>query len=425
MTDMVLRIGCIADDFTGASDAASFLHENGLKTVLINGLPSANYSLQTKCDALVIALKSRTQQTASAVSDSLKACEYLMDRGVKLLYFKYCSTFDSTKEGNIGPVIDAIMERYGIKYTVICPAMLPNNRTVKDSLLYVGGVPLEETHMKHHPLTPMWSSDLIELIKPQGKYNSRAIKADIVGNKKLLDSFVKSAIFEAESREEEHFYFVPDYFTWQHGKNLADCFSNSLFLTGASGFLGDLAAHLDLVKDGKNCGPETVYSFKKGRLILAGSCSQATQEQVKYYISQNKPSLRIDPGSIENVDGEIVKCIEFVEKYGDQDILIYTSGSGGIRETKYFGSSGAHEYAEKIMSATAKEAIRLGIERLVVAGGETAGAVMVSLGFKSLLIGKSLAPGVPIMIPTDDRRINLVLKSGNFGDERFFISVLA
>ena len=149
------RFGCIADDFTGASDMASFLARGGMRTILYNGIPETR-DLEDGADAVVIALKTRTQDTQAAVECSLAALKYLRERGCERFYLKYCSTFDSTPRGNIGPVCDAVMEALGVRYTLLCPALPVNGRTVREGKLYVNGVPLQESSMKHHPLTPMW-----------------------------------------------------------------------------------------------------------------------------------------------------------------------------------------------------------------------------------------------------------------------------
>ena len=172
MNKQVIKIGCVADDFTGGSDAASFLCEGGLNTILISGIPEERFILPEECEAVVIALKSRTQNTEEAVKDSLRAVRWLKNAGTEKYYFKYCSTFDSTPEGNIGPVTDAVMDELGENRTILCPALPDNGRTVKEGILYVNGVRLEDSTMRNHPLTPMTKSRIADLMEPQGKYAS-------------------------------------------------------------------------------------------------------------------------------------------------------------------------------------------------------------------------------------------------------------
>ena len=166
-----MLLGCIADDFTGASDAASFLVKGGMQVLLLNGVPeNINKDDVAQADAVVIALKTRTQETRSAVADSVNSIKWLQAHGAKHFYVKYCSTFDSTPEGNIGPINDAVMEYLRINHTLLCPSLPVNGRIVKDGILYVNGVPLAESHMKNHPLTPMHESNIALLMKPQSKY---------------------------------------------------------------------------------------------------------------------------------------------------------------------------------------------------------------------------------------------------------------
>lgn len=231
-----LFLGCIADDFTGASDAASFLVKGGLKTVLINGIPEDNLIIDSNCSAIDIALKTRTQNKKEAVEDTKKAAQWLKDRGVKQLFIKYCSTFDSTREGNIGPIVDSILETYKAKYTILCPALPINKRTVKDGYLYVDGIPLNESSMKNHALAPMWESDIAKLMEPQGKYKSLKIN---------YETFEKSkeeilAIINEFGKDKEHFYVIPDLIKEEDAKKIVETFGDLEVLTGGSGLMTEL-----------------------------------------------------------------------------------------------------------------------------------------------------------------------------------------
>ena len=421
-----LMIGCVADDFTGASDAASLLVENGLNTIMCSGIPDSSLSVHlAKAQAVVIALKSRTQETKRAVEDSLAAFRYLHERSAAILYFKYCSTFDSTQKGNIGPVIDAVLESFNIQYTVICPSMLPNKRTVKDGILYVDGIPLAESHMKNHPLTPMWSSDLLELLKPQGKYPAQKIAGEVIENSKLLHSSVRASV---EAYKEQHFYLITDYYKPLHGKNLAMQFTGNAFLTGGSGFLGDLAEcftkesstnHVSIRIKGK-----ANHQSTRGRLILAGSCSQATQKQVQAYMKANKKAFMINPGDLKNIALSIETIVKFVLDQKSDDVLLFSAGSSGIRDNSVYGTAEDSNLIEIALAQIAKKLVDCGTGRLIVAGGETSGAVMNALGYKAFEIGQSVAPGVPVMYPIGNENLALVLKSGNFGGDNFFLSTL-
>ena len=421
-----LKIGCVADDFTGASDAASLLVENGLKTIMCSGIPDSALSVHlAKAQAVVIALKSRTQETNRAVEDSLAAFRYLHERGAEMLYFKYCSTFDSTPQGNIGPVIDAVLESFNIQYTVICPAMLPNKRTVKDGILYVDGIPLAESHMKNHPLTPMWSSDLIELMKPQGKYSAFKITGEAVENSDLLHSAVHAVV---ESSGEQHFYVITDYNKPYHGVNLACQFAENTFMTGGSGLLGDIASRYAEKNEARHTnghkGINTNPQPKRGRLILAGSCSKATQKQVQTYINANKRSFMVKPDEIKNGALTADAIVQCVIDHPYEDYLIYSAGSAGMSDHYAYGDAEDSNLIEITLAETAKKLIEKGIDRLIVAGGETSGAVMKALGYEAFEIGQSVAPGVPVMYPLGKDNLALVLKSGNFGGDEFFLSTL-
>ena len=229
-------LGIVADDFSGGSDAASFLVKQGIKTLLYNGIPKQYKQDNKENIAVVISLKTRTAEKNKAVADSMKAFQWLREHGAEQLYAKYCSTFDSTKDGNIGPIIDKVLESYRIKYTIIAPSLPINGRIVKNGQLIVNGVPLHETHMRHHPLTPMWDSDLARLLEPQGKYPSIKINHEILERTKeeiieIIDDFGK---------DKEHFYVIPDYTEEKHAQKIVALFGILPFLTGGSGLMTEL-----------------------------------------------------------------------------------------------------------------------------------------------------------------------------------------
>lgn len=410
-----ILIGCVADDFTGASDAASFLLGEGLKTILVNGVPNDSFKLD--CDAIVIALKSRTQETSEAIKDSLKAFDLLVSKNTKHLYFKYCSTFDSTKEGNIGPVLDATLETYKTKHSILCPALPVNGRIVKDSVLYVDGVPLSETHMKNHPLTPMWTSRLDELIKEQGKYevlniNSQMLEKSVDEINALLDDFGK---------DKEHFYVVPDYIDETQAQKIADIFGDDYVLSGGSGILSALAKKYkkEYMTDEQMEMPKTAVSGRG--VVFAGSCSKATGEQVADFKSKGNLSYELDPANL--ISGKIKESdiFKFVLDNSDKEVLIYSSCSGGksvsVDESE---KQKMAEILENTLANLAKSLVTEGYTRIIVAGGETSSAVVKNLGFDSFLIGESIASGVPVMSPIANDKLRVVLKSGNFGQTDFF-----
>ena len=411
------RLGCIADDFTGASDAASFLVKGGLKVLLLNGIPDdGDHSLSASAeqtDAVVIALKSRTQATAGAVRDSLHAAEYLLARGAVQIYFKYCSTFDSTRDGNIGPVADALMDLLHSPFSVLCPALPANGRLVVNGDLLVNGVPLHLSPMKDHPLTPMWDCRIKELMAPQSHYPSYVIPRSRMNSGSFLSS------------ETTPCYLIPDYETDEDGKRIAEAFFSLPLLTGGSGLLEHLG-RLWSEKLGSRSNP--VRSTTEGNaLILAGSCSRATLGQIGDYQAKGFPSVKMDPAAL--LDGSQTADSLWKEALqkgsGGKTVLIYSSDTPEqVKKYQSFGTEKVASLLETTTAEIAKTAVASGYRRIITAGGETSGAVTKALGFSSYFIGNSVAPGVPVMIPCNAPDIRLVLKSGNFGQTDFFSRAL-
>lgn len=406
-----LLFGCVADDFTGASDAASFFLAGGLKTLLLNGIPSGPRDLPDGIQAIVIALKSRTQESSIAVRDSLEAFAVLKKIGCRQLYFKYCSTFDSTPEGNIGPVIDAVLEKYKLPYTIICPALPVNKRTVKNGHLFVNGVPLHKSPMKDHPLTPMWDSDLNNLIAAQGKYRSFNLDYRLL-EKNRIEIFEKIFNFRT-SIGNSPFYIITDYFHEKHAVIIADLFRNHPFLTGGSGLPYALARQN--APKNKAALKNNLTGGTEGRtLLLAGSCSTATRGQIANFRKNKGVSIELDLSRL--LKGEIGSSFysDFVKANKGSDVLIHTPAE--IRDN----GPDISELLENTLASIAYDAVESGIRKIVTAGGETSGAVARKLGFNSYLIAGSVAPGVPVLIPVDKDDMRIVYKSGNFGQEDFF-----
>ncbi len=407
-------LGCIADDFTGASDAASFLAKKGMKTVLYNGVPG-NCEDPGDVDAMVIALKTRTMEKKKAVEETLSAAKWLKSKRAGQLYIKYCSTFDSTKEGNIGPVMDALLEEYQVLYSILCPSLPVNGRTVENGKLYVNGVPLDESPMKNHPLTPMWDADLVNLMEAQSKY--KCMKAWHVGEEKKNQTRQMMTEF-AEGKE--HFYVIPDYSSEEDAREIVREFGNLEILSGGSGLLEYLAEQYQCEKAG-----DKIESSTEGKvLLLAGSCSEATRSQVAYIQKKGISSKKMDPVKLLNGEQTEEDLWNFIKR-NSSEILIYSSDKPeAVKEVQKAGKEKASEVLEKVTADLAKRAVESGFTRIIVAGGETSGAVTKALGFDSYRIGESVAPGVPVMIPLENPKIRLVLKSGNFGQEDFMEKAL-
>lgn len=418
-----LILGCVADDFTGASDIASFLELGGLKTLLINGIPKKDYVLPQDINAIVIALKSRNEPKEKAVKDSMLAFKWLKTSGVKQLFFKYCSTFDSNKYGNIGPVIDSVMDYYKIPYTIISPALPVNGRTVENGHLYVYGTPLNESSMKDHPLNPMWDSNIKELLSSQGKYPAYNINYKII--EKGIEYINNQVIDITDQTQDKPFYLIMDHFKDKHAENIVKTFGQHQFLTGSSGLAFELASY----HSGKDPNSELIYKStvedSRGKIILAGSCSETTRKQIKHFIKKDGLSMRIDP--VKLMEGSLSKdhFYEMIKENPDRDIIFYSTHlENGVFDQKSFGTTITSELIESIMADIAKFAIKEGYNKVIIAGGETSGAVAKALGFATYYIGPPVSSGVPILIPEANQKIRMVFKSGNFGEEDFFTKAL-
>lgn len=411
---MKRRIGCLADDFTGAGDAASFLADSGLKTVLYNGLPPAVDDADW--EALVIALKTRTLPAQEAVAQSLAAYRALAAAGAETIFSKYCSTFDSTDQGNIGPVLDALLAEMDETYTILSPALLENGRRVTEGILYVNGVPLGESPMKDHPLTPMRDSSLQLLMEAQSKYRAHPLPREIMAHPTALAEFIAE-----RQREEKHFYLIPDYDRPEDGELIARSFGQSPLLSGSSGLLSALAREWGYTQAQ---GSVTYEAVQGQSLVLAGSCSVATRKQIAAFEALH-PAIQLDPIALHRGEVSVEDTLASIQSYGAEPVLIYSSGDpAAVQRVRAYGEErnlAIADIIEGFMAQLVAAAVGAGIRKLVVAGGETSGAVTKGLGFRGYQLGPTIQPGIPLLIPLENERMRLVLKSGNFGDEQFFI----
>lgn len=372
--------------------------------VLFNGIPQQHPKLRKEAGAIVIALKSRTAPVEEAVGESLAAFAWLKQMGAAQLYLKYCSTFDSTPEGNIGPVIDAVMEQYGYDRTVLCPALPVNGRTVKNGILYVNGVPLGESAMRNHPLTPMRQSRLAQLMKPQGRHRCVEIEAG-------------GEMPEVAGK----YYLIPDYYEEEHGDWIAERFGDLPFLTGGSGLVGALGRrYMDRQKKDPDKA-DGFYSGTEGKaILLAGSCSAVTLKQIADFERKGYPLCRIHPdellAGIQNLD----QIWQWLLTEGTDGLIYSSAEPEDLRKSQELGRERVASAIEQLLAGLAERAVKSGYTRVIVAGGETSGAVTKALGHDAFYIGPSVAPGVPVMIPVANSNLRLVLKSGNFGQEDFF-----
>ncbi len=405
--------GCIADDFTGASDAASFFKKGGLKTVLYNGIPKAGTVPDNDTKAVVIALKIRSIDKNMAVEEAMSAYEYLKSINVNQYYYKYCSTFDSTPRGNIGPVSDALMDAVGESKTILCPALPVNKRTVERGRLFVDGQPLDKSSMRNHPLNPMWDSEISELMRPQSE--RPCINVDLEEmQEEDVEVWNRLNAFEAQ---EGKYYIVPDFVNESDAERIAELFGSLKLITGGSGLIETLAkkSRGEMVED-------TNDSTVDGKaIIISGSCSKTTIEQCERFIADGGKAFKIDAIRLLYEKITVGDLWNFIAENENDTVLIYSSECPeNVKYNQRHGAEKISESLEKAMAELAEVVMLNGYTRIIVAGGETSGAITQKLGFDSYLIGKSVAPGVPILTPTDNRNIRLVLKSGNFGDNDFF-----
>ncbi|MGP2543294.1 3-oxo-tetronate kinase [Yersinia sp. 2541 StPb PI] len=411
-----MRLGVIADDFTGATDIASFLVENGMSTVQINGVPDADYHVNA--DAAVVSLKSRSCPTATAVADSLAALAWLQTQGCQQFYFKYCSTFDSTAQGNIGPVTDALLDALGQQQTIISPALPVNGRTVYQGYLFVMGQLLAESGMRNHPVTPMTDSNLLRLMDAQARGRSGLI------NSTVMDQGVQAVRSQlAHLKEEGIRYVVLDSLNESHLLTQGEAVRDMVLVTGGSGLAIGLARQW--AGDESHQPQATSAGAPQGKLcvVLSGSCSAMTNRQVARY-AQQAPSQSVDIACCLNEPESYAEelCAWVMENAGGPLApLLYATAEPEVLQKiqQQWGAAASSEAVERLFGTIAHRLQQLGFQRFIVAGGETSGIVAQSLGIQAFHIGPAISPGVP-WVKSTDHPVSLALKSGNFGDENFF-----
>ena len=415
-----MLLGCIADDLTGATDMALMLSQHGMRTVQVNGLPDGPLPADD-ADAIVIALKSRTIPAAEAVTQSLAAAKALQAAGASRLYFKYCSTFDSTDKGNIGPVADALMRFVGTDFTIAIPAFPKVGRSIYMGHLFVNGVPLNESSMRDHPLTPMRDSDLRRVL---GRQTDRRIGHVPYGAVASGVSDIRSSIAELRIKGEE--IAVVDALDDAHLEAIAAATSDLALLTGGSGLaLGLPKAYLAAGLLAKLHPAPSSLAAPPGRaLVVAGSCSEKTLLQVRTAREAGMPAFRVDPVAI--ADGSLKPghvATWLADQSDEGPSLVYSSdapeGVGAVQTS--LGRETVAHLVEDFLAAVAVNAAENGFTRFLVAGGETSGAVVGALGVSQLAIGPEIDPGVPWTRSRSGRDLALALKSGNFGAPDFFL----
>ena len=412
-----MLLGAVADDLTGATDLCLTLTREGMRTVQVIGVPDSGFDF-TDADAVVVALKSRTIEPERAIDLSRRAAQALLDAGAHQLIFKYCSTFDSTPKGNIGPVADALLDLVGESAAIVCPAFPENGRTIYQGHLFVGNVLLSDSPMRHHPLTPMTDSSLVRVLQAQTDRTVGLIPHSTV---RKGATAIRAAIREAANRNES--LLVVDAVANDELRAIGEAVSDMKLITGGSGIALGLPENFR--RAGKLDSARSSHHFNapEGRSVaLAGSCSEATRRQVKAAMERGMPALKIDPIEIGQGATTIEDVVAWVRSQ-EATVLVYSSTDPQeVRSAQEKLGPHSGEVVEQFLAGVAVALRDDGYRRFVVAGGETSGAVVQALGVNALEIGAEIDPGVPWTLSLgDDQPIALALKSGNFGAEDFFI----
>ncbi|WP_336273989.1 3-oxo-tetronate kinase [Vreelandella indica] len=416
-------LGAIADDFTGATDLANNLVRGGMRCLQVIGVPSEEIDLQ-EIDAVVVALKSRSCPVDEAVNDSLAALDWLQKQGARQLFFKYCSTFDSTDQGNIGPVADALLEALGAHQTVMVPAFPINGRTVYQGHLFVGDRLLTDSGMQHHPLNPMQDADLVRVLARQTRHPVGLANRAVLAQGSTATRAHLSAL---EAQGVRH--VICDSLDEQDLDVLAEATVLMPLVTGGSGLGQALPAQyraqgwLDTITE-----PGRLSPASGGALVLSGSCSRATLAQVAdFLVKHPNGSFALDPLALAKDEQQQTHALAFArQRLSEQaPVLLYASADPDkVNDAQQaLGVERAGALVEEALSQLAVTLVNEGVGRLLVAGGETSGAVVSALGITTLRIGEQIDPGVPwtqAPLAGRDAPLSLALKSGNFGGVDFF-----
>ncbi len=410
-----LKLGCIADDFTGPTDLPNNLVRSFVRGVQTIGVPTG--PLNVPVDAVVVALKSRTIPAAEAVAQSLQALRWLQAQGAEQIYFKYCSTFDSTPEGNIGPVTEALMDALGTDFTIATPAFPDNGRTVFKGYLFAGHVLLNESGMQNHPLTPMTDPNLVRVMQAQTKRPVGLIEHTVVarGPQAIAERIaalraqgVGVAIVDATSNEDL--------------LRLGPALKGMPLVTAGSGVAIGLPANWGLAPSNTASQLPRAQGLQA---IVSGSCSQATNRQVAHFKAQGGPALALDPLALTgDTEALVAQVMAWAQPLlGQGPVLVYsTAEPEAVKAIQArLGVAQAGALVEHALAAVARAFAQAGVQQLVVAGGETSGACVQALGITQLQIGPQIDPGVPWCHAQGSAGpLHVALKSGNFGTEDFF-----
>jgi len=410
-----LLLGCIADDFTGATDLANNLVRAGMRVVQTIGVPNA--PLSAEVDAVVVALKSRTISPQDAIDQSLQALQWLQGQGAQQIYFKYCSTFDSTAQGNIGPVTEALMHALQTDFTIATPAFPDNGRTVFKGYLFVGDVLLNESGMQHHPLTPMVDANLVRVMQAQCKS-----KVGLLSHKTIAQGTASIGQEITNLKQQGVRIAIVDAVSNDDLMRLGPALKGMPLVTAGSGVAIGLPQNFGLSPT-----PQASVLPKASGLqaVVSGSCSQATNRQVANFKASGRPTFLIDPlhlkGSWEDLVQEALAWAQGHLATGP--VLVYSTATPESVQAvqSQLGVEAAGHQLEQALAAIARGLLQQGVHQLVLAGGETSGASVQALSIEQLQIGPQIDPGVPwCHAHTPMGGVHITLKSGNFGTDDFF-----
>lgn len=416
-----LLIGAIADDFTGATDLANNLVRAGMRVVQTIGVPDE--PLAEAADAVVVALKSRTLPAPEAVEQSLAALRWLVAQGAQQIYFKVCSTFDSTPRGNIGPVLDKLMDATGCDFTIATPAFPDNGRSVFMGHLFVGDQLLSESGMRDHPLTPMTDANLVRVLQAQSRHRVGLVERSVVAQgpgaiaarmAQLKSDGVAIAIVDAVSNADL--------------VRIGPALKHMPVVCAGSGLAIALPHNFGILPSLQATALPTAQGH---RAVVAGSCSLATQRQVNHAISAGIPTLAVNPQQIAYGSDVAAQALAWAaELLPSGPVLVYSTADAATLKASQtlLGAERSGELVEHTLATIAHGLVDLGVGRLIVAGGETSGACVQALGIRQLRIGAQIDPGVPwchAVLPGKPHGLHLSLKSGNFGSDDFFTKAFA
>ncbi|MBZ9558766.1 MULTISPECIES: 3-oxo-tetronate kinase [unclassified Modicisalibacter] len=418
---MSVVLGAIADDFTGASDLANNLVRAGMRCVQTIGVPDASFEV-VDVDAVVVALKSRSCPADEAVAASLTALDWLRGLGARQIFFKYCSTFDSTPAGNIGPVADALIERLGAAQTVMVPAFPVNGRTVYQGHLFVGDRLLNDSGMQHHPLNPMADADLVRVLGRQTPH-----RVGLLSHATLACGAVAASEHLAGLADEGVRHVICDTLDEHDLDVLAEACADHALVTGGSG-LGQTLPEayrrrgwLAPIDDAGRLAPA-----EGAALVLAGSCSRATLAQIAHF-RRDHEIFELDPLALAEGEETLEAAWDFARRRLSDTRPVMIAASAAPEQVsaaqQRLGAARAGELVERALADLARRLVADGVGRLVVAGGESAGAVISALGVETLRIGEQIDSGVPWMqtcVAGRQAPLSVALKSGNFGANDFF-----